>query len=120
MPGVDYVFVDEPSSTGWSTAGELLEWAEVFGNRYGTPRAYVDAQLDAGHDVILEIDVQGARQVRDRVPDAVLILLEPPVARGAGARLRGRGTENEETDRDPAREGGLGAGAARIGSTTSS
>ena len=78
-------------------AGELLEWAEVFGNRYGTPRAYVDAELDAGHDVILEIDVQGAQQVRAQAPDA---LSDPPRAphrsTSSAARLRGRGTESEE------------------------
>jgi guanylate kinase len=95
-PGVDYLFVDDAAFSRMVEAGELLEWAEVFGNRYGTPRAYVDAELDAGHDVILEIDVQGAQQVRVQAPDALLILLEPPTPDDLAARLRGRGTESEE------------------------
>jgi guanylate kinase len=96
VPGVDYVFVDDAEFSRMVEAGELLEWAEVFGNRYGTPRAYVDAELDAGHDVILEIDVQGAQQVRARASDALLILLEPPTLEELASRLRGRGTESEE------------------------
>ncbi|MGZ5349487.1 MAG: guanylate kinase [Actinomycetota bacterium] len=96
VPGLDYVFVDDAEFSRMVEAGELLEWAEVFGNRYGTPRAYVDAELDAGHDVILEIDVQGAQQVRDQAPDALLILLEPPTLEELASRLRGRGTESEE------------------------
>jgi guanylate kinase len=96
VPGVDYVFVDDAEFSRMAEAGELLEWAEVFGNRYGTPRAYVDAELDGGHDVILEIDVQGAQQVRAQAPDALLILLEPPTPDDLAARLRGRGTESEE------------------------
>ena len=96
VPGVDYVFVDDAEFSRMVEAGELLEWAEVFGNRYGTPRAYVDAELDAGHDVILEIDVQGAQQVRAQARDALLILLEPPTLEELASRLRGRGTESEE------------------------
>ncbi|MGZ5318114.1 MAG: guanylate kinase [Actinomycetota bacterium] len=96
VPGFDYVFVDDAEFSRMVEAGELLEWAEVFGNRYGTPRAYADAELDAGHDVILEIDVQGAQQVRDQAPDALLILLEPPTLEELASRLRGRGTESEE------------------------
>jgi guanylate kinase len=96
VPGVDYVFVDDTEFSRMVEAGELLEWAEVFGNRYGTPRAYVEAELDAGHDVILEIDVQGAQQVRSQAPDALLVLLEPPTRDDLASRLRGRGTESEE------------------------
>jgi guanylate kinase len=96
VDGVDYVFVDDDGFSRMMEAGELLEWAEVFGNRYGTPRAYVDAQLDAGHDVLLEIDVQGAAQVRAQAPAALLILLEPPTREDLASRLRGRGTESEE------------------------
>lgn len=75
---------------------ELLEWAEVFGNRYGTPVAPIREALEAGRDVLLEIDVQGARQVRERIPEAVLILLEPPSLEELERRLRSRGTEDEE------------------------
>jgi guanylate kinase len=76
--------------------GELLEWAEVFGNRYGTPEAPIREALGAGRDVLLEIDVQGARQVRERIPEAVLILLEPPSLGELERRLRSRGTEDED------------------------
>ena len=65
--------------------GELLEWAEIFGHRSGTPAEPSSEDLAAGRDVILEIDVQGARHVRERVPEAVLILLEPPTHGRAGA-----------------------------------
>jgi guanylate kinase len=96
IDGVDYVFVTPQAFARMAERGELLEWAEVFGNRYGTPRAFVDAERDAGYDVILEIDVQGAQQVRAQAPDAVLILLAPPTREDLASRLRGRGTESEE------------------------
>ncbi len=80
--------------------GAFLEWAEVFGNRYGTPAEAVERQRASGRDVILEIDVQGARQVKERVPDAVLVFLEPPSMRELEARLRGRGSETDSTIRD--------------------
>ena len=87
VTGVDYVFVDDAEFSRMVEAGELLEWAEVFGNRYGTPRAYVDAELDAGHDVILEIDVQGAQQVRDA---GARRRADPPrAAHARGAERRG-------------------------------
>src|SRR5437870_3124619 len=76
--------------------GGLLEWGEVFGNRYGPRSEFVEERRRSGRDVILEIDVQGARQVRDRVPEALLILLEPPSLDELARRLRGRGTESEE------------------------
>lgn len=74
----------------------LLEWAEVFGSRYGTPAAPVERALAEGRDVILEIDVQGAGVVKDRVPEAVLIFLVPPSMEELERRLRARGTEDEE------------------------
>lgn len=76
--------------------GELLEWADVFGHRYGTPAEPIRRVLATGRDALLEIDVQGARQVKDRVPEAVLILLEPPSLQELERRLRSRGTESEE------------------------
>jgi guanylate kinase len=94
--GRDYSFVGRDRFAEMAARGALLEWAEVFGNEYGTPRDFVDGQLANGKDVILEIDVQGARQVRDRVRDAILILLEPPTLDELARRLRGRGTESEE------------------------
>ena len=77
-------------------SGELLEWAEIVGHRSGTPRGFVEEQVVAGRDVILEIDVAGARQIREAVPDAVLIFLLPPSFEELERRLRDRGTEDEE------------------------
>ena len=96
VEGRDYVFVDGRRSNGWSAEGELLEWAEVFDNLYGTPASFVEAHLLDGDDVLLEIDVQGAAQIRDRAPDAVLILLRPPSLDELARRLRSRGTESED------------------------
>jgi guanylate kinase len=73
--------------------GEFLEWAEVFGNRYGTPLAGMEMARDTGADVLLEVDVQGARSVRERVSDAVLVFLRPPSEEELARRLRARGTE---------------------------
>ena len=94
--GVDYRFTDEAGFDRMVAGNELLEWAEVYpGRRYGTPRAAVDAALEAGRDVVLEIDVQGAAQVRSHAPEAVLILLVPPSLEDLEARLRSRGTEDD-------------------------
>ena len=96
VDGVDYFFVDEEGFDRLVDDGDLLEWAEVFGgNRYGTPRGFVEWRRSEGRDVILEIDVQGAAQVREQAPDALLILLEPPSIEELERRLRGRGTEKE-------------------------
>lgn len=76
--------------------GELLEYAEVYGNLYGTPQAAVQAELDAGHDVILEIDVQGAKLVRESMPEAVTIFVAPPSMLELAERLRERGTDCSE------------------------
>lgn len=94
--GVEYFFVSDEGFDGLIADGELLEWAEVFGARYGTPAGPVEEARVQGRDVILEIDVQGARQVRDRVLDAVLIFLEPPSMGELERRLRSRGTEDDE------------------------
>ena len=95
-PGIDYVFVDDAEFDRMIAAGELLEWAEVFGSRYGTPAEPIRRERDAGRDVVLEIDVQGAGQVRRAVPDAVLIFLEPPSLDELRRRLESRGTEDAE------------------------
>lgn len=95
--GVDYFFVDDEGFDRMVSDGDLLEWAEIFdGQRSGTPRGFVEWRRDEGRDVLLEIDVQGAAQVRERSPDAVLILLTPPSLDELERRLRGRGTESEE------------------------
>ena len=92
---MDYRFVSDEEFDRLIEQDELLEWAEIFGHRSGTPRAPVSRSLDPGTDVLLELDVQGARQVRERVPEAVLILLEPPSLQELERRLRSRGTEDE-------------------------
>lgn len=96
VEGAEYRFVGDDEFDRMIREGELLEWAEVYpGLRYGTPHRFVDEQLERGADVILEIDVQGAAQVRAHAPDAVLILLAPPSVDDLEARLRSRGTEDE-------------------------
>jgi guanylate kinase len=93
---VDYAFVSTNRFEQMVDEGTMLEWASVFDHFYGTPAAYVEAERADGRDVILEIDVQGARQVHERVDDAILILLVPPSMEALADRLRGRATENEE------------------------
>jgi len=95
VDGVHYRFLDEKEFREMRDAGEFLEWAEVHGNLYGTPRASVAQELASGRDVILEIDVQGARQVREKVPDAAFIFVLPPSVDVLEERLRNRGTEKE-------------------------
>ena len=77
--------------------GELLEWAEYSGYLYGTPRKSVEEQMAANKQVVLEIDVQGALQVRAKLPEAHLVFIEPPSMEVLESRLRGRGTEDEPT-----------------------
>jgi len=93
--GIDYRFVSDEEFDRLVAEGELLEWAHVVGHRSGTPSRPVEEALAAGRDVVLEIDVQGARQVRQRVPEAVLIFLAPPSLEELERRLRSRGTEDE-------------------------
>lgn len=94
--GREYHFLDEEEFREKARRGEFLEWAEVHGNLYGTPRERVEEKLGQGRDVILEIDVQGARQVRERMPEAVSVFIFPPSAEVLEERLRQRGTEDEE------------------------
>ena len=95
--GVHYHFVSPERFTEMAEAGELLEWAEYAGNKYGTPREPVAQWRAQGHPVILEIEVAGARQVRAAAPAALLVFLEPPSRDVLLERLRGRGTETDET-----------------------
>ena len=94
--GVDYFFIDDEGFDRLIADGELLEWAEIFGHRSGTPARPIRDVRREGRDAVLEIDVQGARIVRDQVPDAVLILLVPPSLAELERRLRTRATEDEE------------------------
>ena len=94
--GVAYYFLSEDEFTRRVEAGDFLEWDGHFDKRYGTLRSEVDARLEAGHSVILEIDVNGALNVKRVRPDAVLVFIAPPSLEVLEARLRGRGTETEE------------------------
>jgi guanylate kinase len=96
VEGVDYHFVDEEGFDRLVREGELLEWANVFGKRYGTPRKWVEEQLRRGRLVILEIDVEGARQVKAKVPDAFAIFVLPPSEEVLLQRLRERKREGED------------------------
>lgn len=92
--GVDYYFVEPESFQDMAERGDFLEDADVFGNRYGTSRKSVDVQLGTGMDVILEIDWQGARQVRAAYPDAASIFILPPSRAALVQRLEGRGLDD--------------------------
>ncbi len=96
VDGVDYNFVTRERFEEMARRGEFLEYADVFGNLYGTRRADTEAWLAAGRDVVLVIDVQGARQVRRRSPDAVGIFVLPPSFAALEARLRGRSQDSPE------------------------
>jgi guanylate kinase len=95
VEGVDYHFVDETTFDGMAREGAFLEWAGVFGKRYGTPRAWVEEQLSRGRLVILEIDVEGAKQVRAAMPEAFGIFILPPSEEELLRRLRSRKREDE-------------------------
>jgi guanylate kinase len=94
--GVDYFFIDGEGFDRLIAEGELLEWAEIFGHRSGTPARPIRDVRREGRDAVLEIDVQGASIVRGKVPDAVLILLVPPSIDELERRLRTRATEDED------------------------
>ncbi|AXK32405.1 guanylate kinase [Streptomyces armeniacus] len=94
--GVEYFFMDGEEFDKLIANGELLEWAEFAGNRYGTPRRAVLDRLEAGSPVLLEIDLQGARLVRESMPEAQLVFLAPPSWDELVRRLTGRGTESPE------------------------
>jgi guanylate kinase len=96
VDGTHYRFVSEPAFDELVAAGDLLEWAEFAGHRYGTPRLPVEERLAAGTPVLLEIEPQGARQVRAAMPGALLVFLAPPSWDELVRRLSGRGTEPEE------------------------
>jgi guanylate kinase len=95
VEGVQYHFVDRAEFERLVAAGEMLEWAEYAGNLYGTPRAPVVERLAAGTYALLEIELQGARQVRAAMPEAQLVFLAPPSREELARRLVGRGTEDE-------------------------
>lgn len=97
--GVDYFFIGRDEFLRMVDADEFLEWAEYQGNLYGTSRSFVEDQVNAGCNVILDIDVQGARQVREKIPGAVTVFLLPPSYAELERRLRERGEQDDETIR---------------------
>ena len=94
--GVDYFFVDSDRFEQVRADGGFLEWADVFGRRYGTPRAWVEQQLIEGKVVILEIDVAGGKQVHERIPKMLGLLVLPPSEEALLDRLRARGRDDED------------------------
>lgn len=96
VDGRDYHFVDDATFDRMVAEHGLLEWVQVYQNRYGTGRAWVEAQLREGRDILLDIETVGARNVHEAMPEAIMIFLLPPSADALAARLRGRGTESEE------------------------
>lgn len=95
VTGVDYLFVPRGEFERLRDAGEMLESALVFDNLYGTSRRQVEEHLSAGHSVVLEIDWQGARQVREAMPEAVSLFIMPPSVDELERRLRSRGTDSD-------------------------
>lgn len=98
VDGRDYFFVDEPRFLAMRDGGELLEWARVFGNYYGTPRAAVEEQLAKGRDVLFDIDWQGTQQLSETMAaDLVRVFILPPSGEALEARLKGRNQDAPET-----------------------
>ena len=97
VDGRDYVFLDEPTFKRMADAGELLEWARVFDNYYGTPRAAVEAAVSKGQDVLFDIDWQGAQQLSEKMKhDVVRVFILPPSASSLEQRLRARAQDPDD------------------------
>lgn len=96
VDGVSYYFLDRNEFLRRAETDGFLEWAEYAGNCYGTPRSSVEQKIAEGKQVILEIDVQGAFQIKDKIPEAHSVFIEPPSMEVLEARLRGRGTEADD------------------------
>ena len=94
--GVHYFFHTREEFEKMRDRKELLEWAEFCGNYYGTPRKYVEEQLESGRDVLLEIDIQGALQIKKRFPEGVFVFIVPPSLDELSARIYKRGTDSED------------------------
>ena len=94
--GREYFFMDKSEFENLIDYGGFIEWTQYVENYYGTPRKFVEDEMAKGHDVILEIEVQGAMNVREQYPDAILIFITAPSAKGLRERLAGRGTESED------------------------
>lgn len=96
VDGKNYFFKSREEFEQMIAAGELIEWVEYVGNYYGTPKSYIQEQRQLGNDVMLEIEMEGALNVKKVFPDAILVFLTPPSASELKKRLVGRGTETEE------------------------
>jgi guanylate kinase len=96
VDGVDYHFFSHEQFDAAIASNDFLEWAEFAGNRYGTPRKAVEDSLRSGKSVLLEIEISGAKQVKEKVPEAILVFLEPPTWEELVSRLEGRGTDSPE------------------------
>lgn len=96
VDGVNYFFVTKDKFRGMIDNGELLEHAQIYDNFYGTPKAAILENLEQGYDVLLEIEMQGARQIKDVYPEGVFIFILPPSLDELKSRIVGRGTETEE------------------------
>ena len=97
IDGINYHFVSREAFVAMLQRSEFLESAEVYGNFYGTSQLWIQQQLDAGNDILLEIDWQGAQQVRKLFPQAIGVFILPPSLQALEQRLRGRGTDSEES-----------------------
>jgi guanylate kinase len=113
--GVDYHFVTREAFETLRDAGGFLEWFEVFGDLKGTPRAYVESELAAGHDVMLEIDVQGALAVKRSLPEALLVFVRAPSREEQRRRLEGRARTTGEEQASIERRLARAAEEERIG-----
>ena len=99
VSGREYIFISEDEFDTWLAEDRFLEWNEHFERRYGTPVHEVERQLANGVDVVLEIEVEGARRVRERMPEAILIFIEPPSLEALRERLTGRGDTTDVHER---------------------
>src|SRR4051794_20581080 len=107
VDGRDYFFVDKPKFEAMANKGELLEWATVFDNRYGTPRAPVEAALSAGQDVLFDIDWQGTQQLREKArADVVSVFILPPSVQALEQRLHTRAQDSDEVIRGRMKKAG--------------
>ena len=96
VDGVDYFFVSEEEFDQMIAEDEFLEWAEFVGNRYGTPKSFVQEQIQQGRTVIMDVDIQGALQIKQKLDDAVLVFLLPPTWEELRNRLNKRGKDPME------------------------
>lgn len=97
IPGTSYNFIDVPTFEDGIQKDEFLEWAKVHGNYYGTPRTFINSTRDQGKDVVLDIDVQGAKIIKEKISDSVSIFILPPSEDVWIQRLKGRGSDSEES-----------------------